>query len=211
VGKKANSSFADKTQRRRRKPEAAESEILGAAENFLRESPLRDMTIDDVMSRTGLSRPSFYEYFRDRNQLVLKLAERLGARHSAICATWLHSEQPVEVLPRVMHQFGELYAADGHLMRALVDAAGDDSEVEALYRKSMQMSIEEVAQRIRNDAEAGLTNLEAVDAEHLAGALLLMTQSYFIDKLGRRPQDDPRVVAETLAAIWRRVLYGNSH
>src|SRR5208337_1654627 len=68
-----SSPVTDKTRRRRRKPEAAETEILNAGENFLREFPFRDMTVDAVMSRTGLSRSSFYEYFRDRNHLVIKL------------------------------------------------------------------------------------------------------------------------------------------
>ena len=48
----------------RRAPEAAESEILSAAENFLREFPVRDLTVDNLMARTGLSRASFYGYFR---------------------------------------------------------------------------------------------------------------------------------------------------
>ena len=75
--KEINSPNADKNRRHRRKPEAAESEILNAAENFLREFPFREMTVDHIMAGTGLSRPSFYEYFRDRSHLVIKLTERL--------------------------------------------------------------------------------------------------------------------------------------
>jgi len=208
--KKANSAPADKVLRRRRKPEAAESEILSAAENFLRESPFRDMTIDDVMSRTGLSRPSFYEYFRDRNQLVIKLAERVSGRHAAICAIWLRSEQPIEALRNMMHEFAEFFASEGHLMRALIDAANHDGGVEDAYRRALQRGIDEAAQKIRVDADSGLINLEGFDAQDLAAALIAITNNHFIDKLGRRPQADPATVAETLIGIWMRVLYGNS-
>ena len=62
-------------RRRRRSPESAEREILAAAESFLRERPFHEMTVDEVMARTTLSRPSFYVYFRDRNQLVIRLVE----------------------------------------------------------------------------------------------------------------------------------------
>src|SRR5262249_19643992 len=45
--------------RRRRRPEDAQSEILDAAEVFLRDHSFHAMTVDDLMARTGLSRPSF--------------------------------------------------------------------------------------------------------------------------------------------------------
>ena len=64
-------------RRRRRKPEEAEREIIVAAEAFLRERPFRELTVDEVMRRTGLSRPSFYVYFKDRHELVLRIVGHL--------------------------------------------------------------------------------------------------------------------------------------
>jgi TetR/AcrR family transcriptional regulator, ethionamide resistance regulator len=208
--KKTNSSQADKALRRRRKPEAAESEILSAAENFLRESPLRDMTIDDVMSRTGLSRPSFYEYFRDRSQLVIKLTERLGARNLAIGETWLHGQNSIEDLRRVMLSLAELYVTEGHLLRALADAATTDRQVEASYRKMLDWMVEGIAQKIRTEIDQGAITITDLEPREIARALLLMNERYLIEKLGLRPPADPKTVAETLFAIWTRVLYGNS-
>ena len=60
-------------------PEVAEGEIIAAAEALLRERPFRELTVDEVMRRTDLSRPSFYVYFRDRHQLVLRVVEHLGS------------------------------------------------------------------------------------------------------------------------------------
>ena len=56
----------DRVPRRRRRPEEAERAILAAARAFLEEHPFREMTVEGVMIRTGLSRPAFYAYFRDR-------------------------------------------------------------------------------------------------------------------------------------------------
>src|SRR5256885_1553381 len=66
------------TRRRRRSPAEAEREILESAERFLRERPLRELTIDEVMAGTGLSRPAFYVYFRDRPDLGLRLIGEIG-------------------------------------------------------------------------------------------------------------------------------------
>jgi AcrR family transcriptional regulator len=209
LSRKTNSPQG-KPRRRRRKPEAAESEILGAAEQFLREFPLRDMTVDDIMSRTGLSRPSFYEYFRDRNQLVIKLAERLGGQNAAIVEKWFASDNPIEDLRPVTNETVELAVSHGHLLRALADAANSDHQVETTYRREMQTAIDKTAQRIRDDALRGLIKLEDIDSQHLATALIFMNQAYLIETMGRRPQADPKAVAETLIAIWTRVLYGTS-
>jgi AcrR family transcriptional regulator len=200
----------DKARRRRRKPEAAESEILNAAEQFLREAPLRDMTVDDIMSRTGLSRPSFYEYFRDRNQLVIRLAERLSAQNAALVERWFSSETSEELLRPVTYEVVELALSQGHLLRALSDAAITDQQVEATYRGAMQAAIDKTAHHIREDVARGRPGLNGVDPQHLATALVYMNQAYLVETMGRRPQADPKTVAETLIAIWSRVLYGNS-
>jgi len=76
-------------RRRRRTPEVAEREIIAAAEAFLRERPFRELTVDEVMRRTDLSRPSFYVYFRDRHQLVLKVVEHLGGELFTMGDRWL--------------------------------------------------------------------------------------------------------------------------
>lgn len=206
--KKTNHPEPDKTRRRRRKPEAAESEILTAAENFLREFPFREMTVDDVMSRTGLSRPSFYEYFRDRSHLVIKLTERLGVRNRAVGDPWVRGQGTGDELRRALGDLAELYVTEGHLLRALSDAAISDRQVELSYRKMVDSLIEGTTQRIRAEVERGAITMSDLEPREIATALLLMNESYLIEKLGRRPQADPKVVAETLVAIWVRVLYG---
>jgi TetR/AcrR family transcriptional regulator, ethionamide resistance regulator len=208
--KKTHSPRTEKTRRRRRKPEAAEAEILNAAESFLREFPLREMMVDDVMARTGLSRPSFYEYFRDRNHLVIKLTERLSERNRAITERWFSGDDPVQDLRRTTRDLVEMYVTHGHLLRALADAANNDAEVEASYRKSFDSVIDATAQRIRNHVASGATMLDELDPREIAAALLWMNERYLIEKLGRRPQADPKAVADTLAAIWLRVLHGTS-
>ena len=72
----------------------AEREIIAAAEELLRERPFRDLTVDEVMRRTELSRPSFYVYFRDRHQLVLRVVERLGAEMLEMSARWFEGAGP---------------------------------------------------------------------------------------------------------------------
>ena len=196
-------------RRRRRKPEAAESEILSAAENFLREFPLRDLTVDNLMDRTGLSRPSFYGYFRDRSQLIINLTERLGERNRAMADPWISGRESVSDLSGAIRDLAQFYVTEGHLLRALSDAAGSDRLVELSYRRLLDSLIEGIAEKIRTEVDSGTTPIKNYDPREIATALLLMSEGYLIEKLGRQPQAPPKVVANTLLTIWLRVLYGS--
>src|SRR5208283_542099 len=177
-----------KVRRRRRRPEVGEAEILSAAENFLREFPLRELTVDNLMTRTGLARPSFYGYFRDRTQLIVKLTERLGQRNRAIANRWIEGRESIEDLRAVMRDLAEFYATEGHLLRALSDAARNDRLVEVSYRRMLDSLIEPVARKIRTEINGSGTPIEDGDPREMATALLHMNESYLIEKLGRQPQ-----------------------
>jgi AcrR family transcriptional regulator len=79
-------------RRRRRTPEVAEQEIIAAAEALLRERPFRELTVDEVMRRTELSRPSFYVYFSDRHHLVLRVVEHIGGELFTMADRWFEGE-----------------------------------------------------------------------------------------------------------------------
>jgi AcrR family transcriptional regulator len=123
-------------RRRRRTPEVAEGEIIAAAETFLRERPFREMTVDEVMRRTDLSRPSFYVYFSDRHQLVLRVVEHLGAELFTMSDRWLSGtgEGP-DLARQALHGIVAVYVEHGPVMRALADAAADDPSVEQAYTR----------------------------------------------------------------------------
>src|SRR5215208_7822552 len=96
----AGRSSATGGRRRRRSPEVAEQEIITAAEELLRERPFRELTVDEVMRRTDLSRPSFYVYFRDRHHLVLRVVEHLGGELFTMSERWIGGSGEPLILAR---------------------------------------------------------------------------------------------------------------
>src|SRR5689334_20090238 len=114
-------------RRRRRTPEVAEGEIVAAAEALLRERPFRDLTVDEVMRRTDLSRPSFYVYFRDRHHLVLRVVEHIGGALFTVSDRWEPGEGDGRELVRAATAgVAGVFAEHGPVLRALADAAADD-------------------------------------------------------------------------------------
>jgi TetR/AcrR family transcriptional regulator, ethionamide resistance regulator len=203
-------------RRRRRKPEEAEGTILAAGRAFLEERPFREMTVEGVMVRTGLSRPAFYAYFKDRYDLVTRLLEGVGGLLFALDWRWLSGtadgDDAREVLVDALRAGSQTFVEYGPVLRAISDAAGYDARVEEVYRGGLiERLIAAVAARISRDVEAGVTPGD-LDPGQTARALVLMTERYLLDTFGRpekRPsRRETEAVFGTLEAVWVRTLYG---
>jgi AcrR family transcriptional regulator len=197
----------DRPARRRRTPEEAQREIIAAAESLLRERPFRELTVDEVMKRTELSRPSFYVYFRDRHELVLRVVEHLGGELFTMSERWFAGEGNGAQLARdAVEGIVAVYAEHGPVLRALSDAAVHDRDVEEAYGSLVQSFIDVTTRQI--DAEIAAGRILPVDAAETAKALVWMMERYLTLTLGRGSDVPPGVVTETLATIVGRVLYG---
>jgi AcrR family transcriptional regulator len=194
-------------RRRRRTPEVAEREIIAAAEELLRERPFRELTVDEVMRRTELSRPSFYVYFRDRHHLELRVVEHLGTELWTMSDRWFAGTGPGHLRVRdAIEGVVAVFERHGAVLHALADAATVDPDVELAYGALVQGFTDATARHIEAEMDAG--NILPLDARETAKALILMEERYLISSLGRTPTAAPETVVETLAAIWTRTLYG---
>jgi AcrR family transcriptional regulator len=206
----------DRGRRRRRKPEEAERTILAAGRAFLEKHPFREMTVEGVMVRTGLSRPAFYAYFKDRYDLVTRMLEGIGGLLFALDWRWL-SDTPDgtdarEVLVEALRAGSRTFVEYGPVLRAISDAAGYDARVEEVYRGGLiERLIAAVAARISRDIEAGVSP-DCLNPEQTARALVLMTERYLLDTFGRPERRlsrrETEAILDTLEEVWVRTLYG---
>jgi AcrR family transcriptional regulator len=180
---------------------------VAAAESLLRERPFRELTVDEVMRRTDLSRPSFYVYFRDRHQLVLRVVEHLGSELFTMSDRWLRGTGEGPAIAReALDGIVAVYTEHGPVMRALADAATDDPSVEQAYAALVQTFVDATARHIDEEIAAG--RILPLDGYETAKALVWMMERYLNLSLGREPLTPHATVADTLATIWTRVLYG---
>ncbi len=198
-------------RRIRRVPEDAEREILDTAEEFLRDHDFRELTVDAVMARTGMVRSSFYNYFRGRNELVLRLLLRIEGEMLHAAAAWLaepsDTEQAVAAMQDGFGRIADVYARHGHVARAIHEASYHDREVQGYYRDGViENFVRVAAKRLRQEQRAGRTSIS--QPEELARALVLMNVNVFLERLAGDRAEEPAAVARTLQEIWIRVIYG---
>lgn len=196
-------------RRIRRKPEVAEALILDTAEALLREQPFRELAIDDLMARTGMRRSSFYSYFRDRNEIVVRLVDRIGGQMFAVADRWLvgPTDDGPEDVRQALREVARVYAAHGPVLAAIAEAAHHDDQVEEVFRGLIDRFSTAVAKRIRSEKRAGRSTVSNPDLT--AQALMLMNERFLAERLGREPQDRPAQVARILEQIWMRTIYGD--
>jgi AcrR family transcriptional regulator len=197
------------TLRRRPKhdPKESEQEILKAAEQFLKERPFRELNVDEVMRRTGLKRPAFYVHFRDKHDLLLRLAQNVSKELFNIADRWLGGTNPQSDLEQALVDSVNVYMQHGRLLKAFVEAASRDERVDSVYRAIIHDFINAAAQHIREEKEAG--NIKKnLDTDETAKALIWLEERYVSEVFGHSAEVKPEVVIQVLQNIWISTIYG---
>jgi len=193
--------------RRRRRRQDSEQEILDAAGRLLRERPFRDLTVDDLMAATSQSRTAFYRHFTDRQDLLIHLQHDLAEELFEMSEGWLGGgEDPVREALEALQRLIGVYQREGPLLRAIAEAASHDDEIEKVYAKLVQRFVDATAARIERDVAAGRAAVS--DPRQAATALCWMTERYLTACFGHPGGGDPDASVATLHMIWMRALYG---
>ena len=88
-------------------------------------------------------------------------------------------------------------------MRAIVDAAATDEQIEVAYRTALDQFAVMATRTLDRLVADG--RLEVIDTRALARALTLMNAAYLLEEFGREPYGDRDVALATLETIWLRV------
>ena len=201
-----------KPRRIRRRPSDARREILDAAEVLLAERPFLELSVDDLMARTSMTRSSFYHYFRSLDEVAIALMRRVQGEMMEATAPWLRVDydgDPAVGLEQGIRASAEVFARHGVVLSAIHEASFRYEAVQREWRDGvLEDWIGAVAAQLRAQRQRGLTRVE--DAEEIARALLLMNTAVLVERLGKQPPDQPDAVADTLAEIWIGALFPES-
>jgi AcrR family transcriptional regulator len=199
-------STAERRVQRRQHREQTRSQIVAAAEAFLRERPYRDMTVEALMSQTGHSRTVFYRHFEDFPALVLAVLQDVGAELFDVSKRWVDSIDTGELAARdALALIVDFWMREGPLIHAIVEAAHHDDEVDRIYQGFRTMYDEMTEEALRREVDAG--RITGIDPRETSRAMNAMNERYLLDSFGREPRADRDAVLDALTTIWQRVLF----
>ncbi len=190
-----------------RKSERARQEILENALKFLWSKAFRDFTVAELMTQTGTSRSSFYQYFSDLHDLMENLLYDLQQDFEAITAQWFLAESdPVSHLAAALKEFVKVSYQQGPIVRAVVEAAPMDERLEKAWNDFVKNFDDAVTARIELDQAAGL--VPDFKARPVAVALNRMDIGIVIHHFGRLPRSKTEPVYRSISRIWISTIYG---
>lgn len=197
----ATLSRRDRTDATRQATEAA---LLAATVELLEQgTPYAEVGIEQIVRQAGFSRPTFYSYFRDKRELILRLGAGLQTAVAEAADPWLTGEtgRTRETLAAVL----EAFRAHRGTLVAINEAATYDPEVAAFWRAFHENFLQTAIGRILG----GEPDLPPERARARAYALVWMTQRVLAEHLVY-PTQDEQALLEELAGLWQGATGGSA-
>lgn len=202
--------MSERAQRIRRTPEMAREEIIDATQAALAEMDFNALTVDAVMQRTGMTRSSFYHYFKSVDELALGFLGRLEGAIRETVDDWLNGDGSDDYLADTHAHLTTMFVAmDKHRtgMMALARASNSSEQVHDEWRsRVIDYFIDLTARFIRQQIMLGRSKVENPDLT--ARSLILMNNALANDNLMRDVPDDPAAIGKVSAEIWNAAIYG---
>jgi len=179
---------------------------------LLEERSFADISVDDLAKGAGLSRPTFYFYFKSKEAVLLSLLEPMIIRADAEFdgAVQRLPADPRRVWRNGIKAFFNGFGSHRAVVRAGSEALATSSEVRAVWTSFMQKWIDQTAAMITAERARGAAP-ETIPAADLATSLNQMNErammaTLFAEQLS---VNEDRVV-DTLTHIWVASIYGAS-
>ncbi len=189
-----------------------EQAILATAERLLEERGLAGISVDDLAKGAGLSRPTFYFYFKSKEAVLLSLLEPVIERADSEFdgAVQRLPEDPRRVWRNGIKAFFTAFSSHRALARAATEALATSSELRSVWLGFMQKWIDLTAAMITAERARGAAP-ETIPAADLATSLNQMNERTMMAALAAEtPAVDEDRVVDTLTHIWVTSIYGES-
>lgn len=186
-----------------------EQAILATAERLLQERPLGDFSVDDLAKGAGISRPTFYFYFRSKNAVLLSLLDEMNGKAQAALRSLggISSDDPAELWRARIEAFFEVSGSHPAVAVAGAAAKATNPEARHLWSALMQRWISLTTMAINAERGRGAAP-DTVPAEHLAVALNMLNERVMAATFMGEDQAIPDDLAiDTLLHIWLASIY----
>ncbi|MGV0731448.1 TetR/AcrR family transcriptional regulator [Mycolicibacter sinensis] len=187
-----------------------ERAILVTAERLLEQRPLAEISVDDLAKGAGISRPTFYFYFKSKDAVLLSLLEPLiaAADSEFVGAVQRLPSDPRRIWRSGIKAFFIAFSSHRAIARAGTEALATSPEFKAMWNGFMQRWIQQTAAMITAERDRGAAP-RTIPALDLATSLNQMNERTMMAALiAEEPSVAHDRVVDTLTHIWVSSIYG---
>jgi AcrR family transcriptional regulator len=190
-----------------------EQAILATAERLLEERAFADISVDDLAKGAGISRPTFYFYFKSKEAVLLTLLEPMIARADAEFdgAVQRVAADPRRVWRNGIKAFFTAFSSHRAVALAGAEALATSPEIRGVWSGFMQKWIDQTAAMIGAERARGGAP-DTIPAADLATSLNQMNERTMRAALSaEQPSVNEDHLVDTLTHIWVSSIYGEAH
>lgn len=184
--------------------------ILETAEKLLAERSLADISVDDLAKGAGISRPTFYFYFKSKDAVLLSLLEPMIERADSEFdgAVQRLPADPRRIWRSGIKAFFTAFSSHRAIARAGTEALATSAEFRLRWNDYMGKWIDQTAAMISAERARGAAP-DTIPALDLAMSLNQMNERTMMAALAaERPAVPPERLVDTLTHIWVTSIYG---
>ncbi|MGK5739304.1 TetR/AcrR family transcriptional regulator [Micromonospora sp. URMC 103] len=196
---------------RRRTPDpgrraSAEADILAATRRLLiNGANYTELGVQQISTEAGVARSTFYSHFRDKTDLLVRLATAMLATSFDIASTWQPSSG-VKGLADAFLRVVEIYREHAAVLRAVAEVASYDATVREFWYEGLTQFLDRTTAVLREEQEAGRTPAD-VDLVSASRVVVMGGERAIFDHVTARDSRDDAAFARELALIWWHGVY----
>ncbi|MGQ0624001.1 MAG: TetR/AcrR family transcriptional regulator [Sporichthyaceae bacterium] len=192
---------------------SGEKLIFEATERLLREVPVRDLSVEQILEESGVSRRTFYVYFASKYGVIMRLAEAVVRDISETLEPLLArpaGEHGPDALRRAVDAGCAVWAGHADVLRAVVEHWQEVDDLReawlgALGQVAAAMSAEIDRERAAGAAQPGPDSLALAWSLIWASANVL--HFGLLGQVSGLPKS-PRQLVDPICAMWMGAIYG---
>jgi AcrR family transcriptional regulator len=164
-----------------------------------------DLSVEQIARKAGRSRSTFYFYFRDKRDLLLRATREIDKRLYAAATGWLTGSAGSGDVRDAVEAMFSIYREHPGLLCAVVEASGYDARVREQWRDLMGRFIAATERRLlAQEGLLGDSGASAASVRARAFALVWMTERCCYQHLSGGGVEHDENLIDALTEIWRR-------
>jgi AcrR family transcriptional regulator len=184
---------------------AAPARLIEGTERLLEAgTPYIGLSVEQLCSEAGVARSTFYVHFRDKGELVTRVAERMLEQLTAAAEAWWVPEADRGELLAATRRLVGVYSRHRAVLAALAETAAYDAELRAVQEALVDRHARPRAELIEDGKRDG--SVRALHTRETVVALVGMVQASCERLAGDDPAELDRL-AEAITAIAWHALY----
>ncbi|AZG47088.1 TetR/AcrR family transcriptional regulator [Gordonia insulae] len=197
---------------RERRAEVVER-VLGAVEELLATGErFTEIPVQRIAADSGMSRTNFYQYFPNKSQVLIQVADVASAEFFAAPTSWFADDASLDAgvagVERAIASMVAEFRKHWTLMRALGEVSAYDTEVAEFWFGRINTFIDFAAGQVARWRAAGRVD-PSVTTESVAAVTWMVERSVTQYALGPRQEgSDDKLIAALSRTIWLTVTAG---